>query len=248
MTRSMAVVVRVLMVIVLRRAAGRRCARRRAAPRRPRRRRCARRSGWLSSSSSSSRTARLRSPAAMPLTGCARPVDVEQASPRAPGLPDRRAAGCHQRIVARRSSRSTSAMSRATGCWRGTGCACRQLARSAPPSRSISNSMRRLRQFVGLAPVRMQFADDADGAARRARCARNGPGAAPGARPATNTALRGASSASTSPFMSKKSTRALLAAPLQRIGARHRPAPATRIGWRDAGHAACRSVGRRHRA
>ena len=62
------------------------------------------------------------------------------------------------------SSRTTSAMSRHDDWCRGTGCATGSVARQHGVELQFEQQ-RRLRQLVGLAPLRMQFADMADGAA-----------------------------------------------------------------------------------
>ena len=164
---------------------------RRPPPRRPR---CARRSAWPRSSSSSRRTARLRSPGAMPAAAAAGLVDVEQrrAARTSPVGSSRRRAISASWLTRRDSTKRQVAHARtaaaATGSNAGTGALEHGLEVEL-------EQHRRLRQFVGLAPARVQFADDsrctwpssstlrrcARGAAPDAAPARSGPAAAPAA-------------------------------------------------------------------
>ena len=90
-------------------------------------------------------------------------------------------------------------------------------ARRISASASISNTTGAAGQLVGLAPARMQLADEADARGRRARSRRCGPGCSAGcARRHEASRRRGANSASRSPLTSKKSTARSALAPLQR--------------------------------
>ena len=132
-----------------------------------------------STSSNSSRTARLRSSAPMPAHGRGRLVEVEQ----------RGRADQAVRIVAQRAiSASWSTSSRTTSATSRHG---RLLPRHGREDRHgrVEHRVqvqfeqhRRLRQLVGLAPARVQFADMADARGRRPRRGRSARGASPGAR------------------------------------------------------------------
>ena len=143
-------------------------------------------------------------------------------APSAPGRCGLRRCACISASCVTASPRPPARCRATTDCWRGTGA-------NAGRSRSSSavevelEQHRRLRQLVGLAPLRVQFADTADRAGRPARRARSAPGAAPGASPATKRARARREQRLDVALDVEEVDRALLRAPLQRVGAGRRP-------------------------